>query len=254
MIGIVVFYSLNRTRLQQVRLKTTIAAERLEQQQKEAEFQQQLGDVSLSALRSQMNPHFIFNCLNSIKLYTTQNDTAAASEYLTKFSRLIRLVLENSRSDRITLASELDALRLYLDMEAMRFKEKLKYNIDVATNIDLDYIEIPPLLLQPYVENAIWHGLMQKEEGGRIDISMEIDTAESMLLINIVDNGIGRARSAELMSKTATKHKSYGMKMTSERLALINQVYKTGANVTIHDLVNNGEAIGTQVTIKIPLE
>lgn len=236
-------------------MKTEIAAERIEQQQKEAEFQRQLGDISLSALRSQMNPHFIFNCLNSIKLYTMQNDTAAASDYLTKFSRLIRLVLENSRNDRITLASELDALRLYMEMEAMRFKEKLKYNIEVEKDVDLDYIEIPPLLLQPYVENAIWHGLMQKEEGGRIDIAVGMEHNESVLAINIIDNGIGRVKAAELKSKTATKHKSYGMKVTSERLALINQIYKSGANVTIHDLTdNNGQPSGTQVTIKIPIE
>ncbi len=255
LVGLIVFVFFYRARLQQVRLKSTIATERIEQQQKEAEFQRQLGDVSLSALRSQMNPHFIFNCLNSIKLYTTQNDTIAASEYLTKFSRLIRLVLENSRNDRITLASELDALRLYMEMEAMRFKEKLKYNITVDKDVDMDYIEIPPLLLQPYVENAIWHGLMQKEEGGRIDIAVGIPAGESMLVIDIIDNGIGRAKSAALMSKTATKHKSYGMKLTSERLALINRVYRTGANVSIFDLTgSNGEAAGTQVSIKIPLE
>lgn len=247
-------YFFYRTRLHEGRLKTEIAAERIEQHQKEAEFQRQLGDISLSALRSQMNPHFIFNCLNSIKLYTTQNDTVAASEYLTKFSRLIRLVLENSRNDRITLASELDALRLYMEMETMRFKEKLKYNIAVEKDVDLDYIEIPPLLLQPYVENAIWHGLMQKEEGGRIDITVTMEQHESMLAINIVDDGIGRAKAAELKSKTATKHKSYGMKVTSERLALINQIYKSGANVTIHDLADdNGRPAGTRVTIKIPL-
>ncbi|CAN5720912.1 hypothetical protein BH10BAC2_BH10BAC2_17820 [soil metagenome] len=255
LLGFISFWFFNRTRLQQVRLKTEMAAERIEQQQKEAEFQRQLGDISLSALRSQMNPHFIFNCLNSIKLYTTQNDTVAASEYLTKFSRLIRLVLENSRNDRITLAAELDALRLYMEMEAMRFKEKLKYGISVEKDVDMDYIEIPPLLLQPYVENAIWHGLMQKEEGGRIDIAVGMQAGESMLVIKITDNGIGRVKSAELMSKTATKHKSYGMKVTSERLALINQVYKTGANVTIDDLTDsNGQPGGTQVTIKIPLE
>jgi tetratricopeptide (TPR) repeat protein len=255
LLGFATFYFFYRSRLQQGRLKTEIAAERIGQQQKEAEFQRQLGDISLSALRSQMNPHFIFNCLNSIKLYTTQNDTVAASEYLTKFSRLIRLVLENSRNDRITLASELDALRLYMEMEAMRFKEKLKYTISVEKEVDLDYIEIPPLLLQPYVENAIWHGLMQKEKGGRIDVTVGLQPAESMLVINITDNGIGRARSAELMSKTATKHKSYGMKVTSERLALINRVYKTGAHVAIDDLTGNtGQAIGTRVTIKIPLE
>jgi len=252
--GLGSLYFFYRTRLHESRLKTEIAAERLEQHQKEAEFQRQLGDISLSALRSQMNPHFIFNCLNSIKLYTTQNDTLAASEYLTKFSRLIRLVLENSRNDRITLTSELDALRLYMEMETMRFKEKLKYNIAVEKDVDLDYIEIPPLLLQPYVENAIWHGLMQKEEGGRIDITVAMEQNESMLAVNIIDNGIGRARAAELKSKTATKHKSYGMKVTSERLALINQIYKSGANVTIQDLADDkGQPSGTRVTIKIPL-
>lgn len=249
------FYYFYRKLLHESRLKKEVATERIEQQQKEAEFQRQLGDISLSALRSQMNPHFIFNCLNSIKLYTTQNDTVAASEYLTKFSRLIRLVLENSRTDRITLASELDALRLYLEMEAMRFKEKLKYNIEVEKDVDLDYIEIPPLLLQPYVENAIWHGLMQKEEGGQINITVAMEHNKSMIEINIIDNGIGRVKAAELKSKTATKHKSYGMKVTSERLALINQVYKTGADVTINDLSdNNGQAAGTRVTIKIPMD
>ena len=140
-------------------------------------------------------------------------------------------------------------------MEAMRFKEKLKYNIKVANDVEVDYIEIPPLLLQPYVENAIWHGLMQKEEGGRIEIGVSMQQGESILIIEIKDNGIGRARSAELMSKTATKHKSYGMKVTSERLALINQVYKTGADATINDLFDvDGNSCGTQVIIKIPVE
>jgi len=141
-----------------------------------------------------------------------------------------------------------------MEMETMRFKEKLKYNIAVEKDVDLDYIEIPPLLLQPYVENAIWHGLMQKEEGGRIDITVAMEQNESTLAINIIDDGIGRARAAELKSKTATRHKSYGMKVTSERLALINQIYKSGANVTIHDLTDsNGHPVGTRVTIKIPL-
>ncbi|MEO8762842.1 MAG: tetratricopeptide repeat protein [Ginsengibacter sp.] len=254
LLGLILFYFFYRTRLQQVRLKTEMAAARIEQQQKEMDFQRQLGDISLSALRSQMNPHFIFNCLNSIKLYTTQNDTVAASEYLTKFSRLIRLVLENSRNERTTLSAELDALRLYMEMEAMRFKEKLKYTISIGKDVDMDYIEIPPLLLQPYVENAIWHGLMQKEHGGNIDIAVNMQPGESILVINITDDGIGRVKSAELMSKTATKHKSYGMKVTSERIALINQIYKTGANVSIHDLVDNdGHPSGTQVTIQIPV-
>ncbi len=255
LISFIILYLFYKARLQRVHLKNQIASEKMLQEQKESEFQRQLGDISLSALRSQMNPHFIFNCLNSIKLYTAQNNTAAASEYLTKFSKLIRLVLDNSRTDKITLTSELDALRLYMDMEAMRFKEKLRYHIKVDDNVDAGYIEIPPMLLQPYVENAIWHGLMHKEEGGKIDINIGLEQNETILVINITDDGIGREKSALLKSKTATKHKSYGTKVTSERLALINSVYKTGADVTIHDIFDNtGLPSGTRVIIKIPIE
>jgi sensor histidine kinase YesM len=201
-----------------------------------------------------MNPHFIFNCLNSIKLYTTQNDSVAASEYLTKFSKLIRLILENSRNERITLSSELAALQLYVEMEAMRFKEKLSYSFSVEKNVESDYIEIPPLLLQPYVENAIWHGLMHREEGGHISITVALQEEESILEINIADNGIGRKAATILREKVAGKHRSYGMKATTERIALINQIYKTGANVVVHDLVDEkGQASGTRVCIQIPV-
>ncbi|MEI9909090.1 MAG: tetratricopeptide repeat protein [Bacteroidota bacterium] len=254
LLGLVVSYFFYNNRLKQGKLKMELAKEKAEQEKKEAEFQRNLADVSLTALRSQMNPHFIFNCLNSIKLYTTQNDTVSASEYLTKFSRLIRLVMENSRNDRISLTAELEALRLYIEMEAMRFKEKLSYSISVDKDVEMDYIEIPPLLLQPYVENAVWHGLMHKEEGGRIDISAGMKKNESLLEINIADNGVGRVKSDELKSKTATRHKSYGMKVTSERIALINQIYKTGASVAIHDITNDkGEVAGTRVVIQIPV-
>ncbi|MEP7377361.1 MAG: tetratricopeptide repeat protein [Chitinophagaceae bacterium] len=254
LLGLLVSYLFYNNRIKQGKLRMELAKEKAEQEKKEAEFQRSLADVSLTALRSQMNPHFIFNCLNSIKLYTTQNETAAASEYLTKFSRLIRLVMENSRNDRITLTAELDALRLYIEMEAMRFKEKLSYNISVDKDVEMDYVEIPPLLLQPYVENAIWHGLMHKEEGGRIDVTAAMKKNESLLEINIADNGVGRAKAEELRSKTATRHKSYGMKVTSERIALINQIYKTGANVAIYDVTNdNGEVAGTRVVIQIPV-
>ncbi|HAK77407.1 MAG TPA: hypothetical protein DCM71_10970 [Runella sp.] len=132
----------------------------------ETEFAHKLAETEMTALRAQMNPHFIFNCLNSIKLYTLENDNLKATEYMTKFSRLIRLVLENSRSERITLANELETLQLYMDMEAMRFKDKVAYEINVSDEVDTHYIEIPPLLIQPYIENAIWHGLMHKEGDG----------------------------------------------------------------------------------------
>jgi sensor histidine kinase YesM len=247
-------FFLHRSRLRSVQLQSQLIKEKAELEQKESEFQRKVADISLTALRSQMNPHFIFNCLNSIKLYTIQNETTAASEYLTKFSKLIRLVLENSRNERITLTSELKALELYIEMEAMRFKEKLRYTITVADDVETDYIEIPPLLLQPYVENAIWHGLMHKEEGGHIEIAAAINEKASLLEITITDDGIGRAKAAEIKSKTATKHRSYGMKATSDRIALINHVYKAGANVAVHDLVDaEGHPAGTEVTIQIPI-
>lgn len=253
LLGLASSWFIYNNRLKQHRLKTELVKEKAEQENKEAEFQRSLADISLTALRSQMNPHFIFNCLNSIKFYTTKNNTAAASEYLTKFSRLIRLVMDNSRNDRISLSSELNALQLYIEMEAMRFKEKLQYSIDVEKNVETDYIEIPPLLLQPYVENAIWHGLMHKDEGGKIDVDVTMNEGKSLLQISITDNGIGREKSAVLKSKTATKHKSYGMRITCERIALINRIYKTGADVIIHDLMNDGKPSGTKVIIQIPV-
>jgi Histidine kinase len=211
-------YLFNRNRAKQAQLK-------VELEKKEAEFQKNIADVSMSALRSQMNPHFIFNCLNSIKLYTTQNDTVAASNYLTKFSKLIRMALENSRSETVTLDAELESLELYIQMEAMRFKEKLKYSIVVNKNVDINFIEIPPMLLQPYVENAIWHGIMHKEEGGRIDVNVRVLENKHTLAITIKDDGVGREKAALLKSKTATEQKSFGTKVTGERLNLINQIY-----------------------------
>ncbi len=252
-----IYYYIEKSRRQNIdtlRLENELKIQQLENDKAKAEFQRNVADVSLTALRSQMNPHFIFNCLNSIKLYTTQNDNVAAAEYLTKFSRLIRLVLENSPKDKVELHSELESLQLYMEMEVMRFKEKLQYNIHVEKDVETDYIEIPPLLLQPYVENAIWHGLMPKEEGGKIDVDVSVNGDKSCLQITITDNGIGRTKSEELKSKTAIKHKSYGMKVTSERIELINQIYNTDTDVKIHDLVDeNGKPSGTKVIIQIPV-
>lgn len=200
-----------------------------------------------------MNPHFIFNCLNSIKLYTLEHDAERASEYLTKFSRLIRLVLENSRSELVSLHNELEALQLYIELEAMRFKHKLQYSIQVAPEIDQRYVRIPPLLLQPYVENAIWHGLMHKPEGGSITIEVD-QPQENLLHIEITDDGIGRQRAAELKSKSAGKHKSFGMQVTADRIRMINQLYNMQTQAQIEDLVDSyGEACGTRVTLQIPV-
>jgi|SRR6218665_2693539 len=156
-------------------LKEKLAKQQVERQQKEVAFQKMIADTALSSLRAQMNPHFIFNCLNSIKLYTSENNSQAASDYLSKFARLMRLVLENSRTDFVPLAIELETLELYIELEAMRFKDKLQYRILLDPGVDTELLQVPPLLIQPYVENAIWHGLMQKEEGGLVSIQFIAD-------------------------------------------------------------------------------
>lgn len=217
------------------------------------EFQRKLQATEMTALRAQMNPHFIFNCLNSIKLYTLENDAHAASEYLTKFSRLIRLVLENSAQEKISLDSELETLQLYIDMETMRFKTKFSFQFEIDPAIDTDFVEIPPMLIQPYVENAIWHGLMHKEGQGNLTLTIS-QPADDILQVEIIDDGIGRARAAEYKSKSATRHKSFGLKVSSERIALINQRSKNEMMVRIEDLVDpEGNSAGTRAILTIPL-
>lgn len=242
-----------RNRNKQVKLVLQLEKERAEQKQRESEFERKVSDAALHSLRSQMNPHFIFNCLNSIKLYAVENNQEAATRSLGKFSRLMRLVLENSKSDRITLQQEVETLQLYMEMEAMRFKEKLHYKIDIADNLDMDYIEIPPMLIQPYVENAIWHGLMPKEDGGTLLVAFRCE--DNILQITIKDDGVGRARAAELKSQSATAHKSFGMSITHERMELINQLHNTSLSVIVNDLHDgHGNATGTEVIIDIPID
>jgi tetratricopeptide (TPR) repeat protein len=233
-----------------LRVKNTVLAEKNEII---TAVTQKIQTTEIAALRAQMNPHFIFNCLNSIEYFTANNQPDKASEYLSKFSRLIRLVLENSRSEKVSLENEIDTLKLYMDLEAMRFKGKIKYQINKSQSIDIEGIEIPPLLIQPFVENAIWHGLMHTDEGGLITINLDI-LAENKLKIEIIDNGIGREKAAEYKSKSATKNKSFGMKVTAERIALINQLYKTNTKIEIFDLKNaQSMATGTKVVVEIPI-
>ncbi|WP_118975154.1 ligand-binding sensor domain-containing protein [Taibaiella koreensis] len=220
---------------------------------KEAVYRQKLAETEMQLMRSRMNPHFIFNCLNSIKLYAAENNAPAATVYLDKFSRLMRLVLENSKSDRVGLQEELEALRLYLEMECIRFKEKLRYEVHIDNNVDLEYLEVPPMLIQPYVENAIWHGLMHKEEGGIVTITITFEAPDNMLVVVVKDNGIGREKAMQLKSKSVA-HKSMGMDITNDRIALINDRYRANASVTVTDLYTvNGEPAGTKVRLRIPV-
>ena len=206
----------------------------------------------MQALRAQMNPHFIFNSLNSINRFILQNNKVQASEYLTKFSKLVRMILQNSQVSLITLETELESLELYLNLEALRLNYHFDYNISVPKNLDISALQVPPLILQPYVENAIWHGLMHKEEKGQLDV--EVSEENDHLLFKITDNGIGRVKAAELASKSATKHKSMGLRITAHRIAIVQNSQTLTSPVTVKDLVNpDGTAAGTEVIIKMPV-
>lgn len=217
----------------------------------------QMADLEMQALRSQMNPHFIFNSLNSINMFILENNKLQASEYLSKFSKLIRLILQNSQEAFIPLESELEALQLYLELESLRFEHRFEYKITVAGNVDAAMLKVPPLIIQPYAENAIWHGLMHlpdrqagKKEKGHLEI--EIYGEDEVVIYKITDDGIGRKKAAELKSKSASMQKSMGMRMTADRIAMLQQQNKT--SITIADLeLPDGNPCGTEVLIKIPV-
>jgi len=243
-----IFYAIIRYRTKQ---KYHLQLERSEKEKQLAELQQQKTELEMQALRAQMNPHFIFNSLNSINRFILQNNKIQASEYLTKFSKLVRMILQNSQASLITLESELESLELYLNLEALRFDYHFDYKISVETDLDISVLKIPPLIIQPYVENAIWHGLMHKEEKGQLDI--EVSQNNDYLYLKVTDNGVGRKQAAMLASKSATKHKSMGLKITAHRIAMMQHANSNGSTITINDLVEpDGEAAGTEVIIKMP--
>ena len=209
-------------------------------------------ELEMAALRAQMNPHFIFNSLNSINRFILQNNKAQASAYLTKFSRLVRLILQNSQESLITLESEIESLQLYLELEALRFDDHFDFKIKMDDGLDPSLIRVPPLIIQPFTENAIWHGLMHKEEKGLIEI--ELFQKEDKLCCLIRDDGIGREKSALLKNKSASTHKSMGMKITASRIEMLQQMKQIDSLIKIVDLkLPNGYAGGTEVIITIPL-
>jgi LytS/YehU family sensor histidine kinase len=244
-----VFY---RQRINQEKAKSLAQRTKAELMQVKAEFEKQIAETEMIALRAQMNPHFIFNVLNSINKYILENESEKASHYLTQFSRLIRQVLENSKSSKIALEADLLALRLYIDMEKLRFGDRFNYIIDVQQNIDMQFTQLPPLLIQPYVENAIWHGLMQQETAGCLEILIT-QPDDNILQIIVQDNGIGRQKALELKSKSATKHKSFGMQLTNDRINMVNKIYNMKATVQYQDIYKEELPAGTRVTLIIPV-
>ena len=224
---------------------------RQKREAQKSDYERKLIELELAALRAQMNPHFVFNSLNSINQFILTNEPRKASRYLTKFSQLMRQILNNSKSETILLQDEIKALTLYLEMERLRFKEKFVFTIEVDQEISAAHITLPPMVLQPYVENAIWHGLLPKEGQGAIHISF--NKMNDHLICKIDDNGIGRERAQQLKEENRTQKKSLGMHITSSRLELFSALHRSEMEVQIIDKKEDGRATGTRIMLKMPL-
>jgi tetratricopeptide (TPR) repeat protein len=218
------------------------------EKKKEAEFNAQVAYTELKALRAQMNPHFIYNSLNSINDYIDKHDTEMATLYTTKFAKLMRMILENSEQKEVPLANDLKALELYMQLESMRMQNKFSYEIKVDEDIDQENTLIPPLILQPFVENSIWHGISKKQGVGKILI--HIQKNGNMINCIVEDNGIGMKESADTKTeKEMLLKKSFGMKITKSRIDIINKMKKSNAAITMSNLEE-----GTKIEIKLPEE
>jgi len=233
-----IMYGIYRYRLQQL----------IKEEEKKTAFAQletQLVEEEMKALRAQMNPHFLFNAMNSIKGIIIRKEEKKAADYLTKFSSLLRGILNNSEKQKIILSKEIEALRLYIELEALRFTQNFNYQIQIDKEIDTGFTRIPPLVLQPFVENAIWHGLIPKTEGMN-KLSINIYKENDFVVFEVEDNGVGRKESAK--SRKPSSQKSMGIGITQKRIEMLHHENE----VKIIDLVNSvGKALGTKVIIKI---
>ncbi|MBT8272807.1 MAG: histidine kinase, partial [Bacteroidia bacterium] len=205
--------------------------------------------LALKSLRSQMNPHFIFNALNSVNSFITTNDERTANKYLSDFSLLMRAVLENSEEDFIPFEKELELLELYTKLEHFRFKDKFEYSITIEENVKIEDFQIPPMLLQPYIENAVWHGLRYKKEKGKLDINISQPKSDE-LSIAITDDGIGRAKSKSMKTQNQKEHNSKGLGNIKKRVAILNEMYKDKVDVFIDDF-RVAEDAGTKVVVTL---
>ena len=218
------------------------------EEQNKTEFNRQLAELRMQALRAQMNPHFIFNSLNSILAFMDDGKGEEARRYLAGFSKLVRIILENFSKSTVSLERELESLKLYLEMETLRFAIDFEYTFDIDPELEIDLIQVPPMLIQPYIENALWHGLMHSIRNKRLKIA--ISEKGNFMEVVVEDNGIGRHSATKLKQQSENQRDSVGMKNTEERLSLQNKQ----ATVQIIDLKDaEGHANGTRVIILISI-
>ena len=218
-----------------------------------AKYDKELAELKIISLRSQMNPHFIFNSLNAIKLYIIDNKKENAVYYLNKFSKLIRKILAATQEKEISLSEEIETIKLYIDIENIRFNNEIKSVITIDKKLSLDTIKIPSLILQPFIENALWHGLSLKKDTKKLHINIS-KKERSHIEITIEDNGIGREKVALIKKKKIYKSNSIGIKLTKERLSNFEKDYKNKYSLKLIDLYDKNEkAIGTRVVLKLPI-
>ena len=224
-----------------------------------SDFNKQLAEVQLTALSAQMNPHFIFNCMNSIQKYVLKNEKTKALEFLQNFSELMRHVLDNSSKTKVGLDEEITMLEKYIILEKQRLDNQFDYNIEISPHLQTDFFEVPGMVIQPYVENAIWHGLMNlpDRQAGRNEkgnLLLKFEKQNGFLKCIVEDNGVGRKKAAELEKGRSPKHKSYGMTIARKRLELLQKENEKLPEITVEDLYKQSGPAGTKVTIFMSID
>jgi LytS/YehU family sensor histidine kinase len=245
LLSLLVLFYIWKLRLAKLEHKFGLERKAIQAERDKANLEKEMIALEQKALRLQMNPHFIFNALNTIKGYYAEGNDVKASDYISKFSKLLRMLLENTEQ-LIPLSKEIEMLQLYVALTQIRYKNKFDFEMTANPELNLEDTAIPALLLQPMVENAIIHGLAPKKEKGLLQI--EFHTANGQLTCIVTDNGIGRKAS----QKENRDHISKATEITTERIALLKND-GVGSTITITDLEHNGQATGTKVTLSIPL-
>lgn len=252
LLGFVVMGSIFYTRQQKLRKQTELATLQLEESEKRLAIEQKKRDAELSAVRSQLNPHFIFNLLNSIQELNISGDRSSANKALNNVAVMMRMTLKHSQEAFIPLKNELDLVRMYLEAEQLRFGERISFEILIDEEVEDEFIKIPPMLIQPYVENAIKHGLMHKTAPGKIEIHIQLKS-QDVLEIIIEDDGIGRSKSAEIARQNPARHNTFSTKANEERIQHLAKETSTDATIEIIDKFSeSGAPEGTKVRILIP--
>jgi sensor histidine kinase YesM len=222
-------------------------------QVKESDFKRQVSELEIKALRAQINPHFLFNCITAINLMIRKGETESACTYLAKFSKLVRLILENAETSAVTLESEIELMEAYIQLEELRFLRKVEYKIRIHDSIHAESTYIPSMVLQPVIENAIWHGIVHKENDAPGIINVTVSQNSDELLCTVEDNGVGRERAKALRDKSLVNNKSLGMKITEDRLRLLSR-NRSAHFIEITDLKDSfSHPTGTRVVLHIPI-